>query len=113
MLYGLLAGIVAQTCAVMLPSTALEFEWFRDGRPYAHDILIRTRSGERLYQRRYASGETAERVVSCTRTGRAIYFTDRVGSAAPARIPDSSFHIHTRWQSLPSTCAASRTSPWR
>jgi hypothetical protein len=86
-LLNLLAGLLAQTCATMLPSTALEFEWFRDGRPYAHDTLIRTRSGERLYQRRFASGETAERVVSCTSSGGAIYLTDRVGRSAPIRIP--------------------------
>jgi len=71
----------------MLPATTLEFEWFRDGRPYAYDVLIRTRSGERLYQRRYASGEMTERVVSCTRVGRAIYLTERVGSGAPMHIP--------------------------
>jgi len=86
-LLGLLAGIFAQSCAVMLPSTALEFEWFRDGRPYAHDVLIRTREGERLYRRRYENGSTAERVVSCTRVNRATYLTDRVGNAAPVRIP--------------------------
>jgi len=87
MLFGLLAGIVAQTCAVLLPATTLEFEWFRDGRPYAQDLLLRTRAGERLYQRRYANGEIAERVVSCTRSGRAVYLTERVGSAAPVRFP--------------------------
>lgn len=87
MLLGLLAGIFAQSCAVMLPSTALEFEWFRDGRPYAHDVLIRTREGERLYRRRYENGSTAERVVSCTRVNRATYLMDRVGNAAPVRIP--------------------------
>ena len=87
MLFGLLLGIAAQTCAVMLPSTALEFEWFRDGRPYAHDLLIRTRLGERLYQRRYAGGEIAERVVSCTRGRGVTYLTERVGSAPPTRIP--------------------------
>jgi hypothetical protein len=84
---GLLAGIVAQTCAAMLPATTLEFEWFRDGRPYAQDVLIRTSPGERLYQRRYTGGEITERVVSCTRVGRVTHLTERVGSAAPVRIP--------------------------
>jgi len=87
MVLGLLLGIVAQTCATMLPATSLEFEWFLDGRPYAHDILIRTRAGERLYQRRFENGEIAERLVSCTRTGRTVYFTELVGSYAPVRIP--------------------------
>jgi hypothetical protein len=87
MVLGLLAGILAQTCAVVLPATTLEFEWFRDGRPYAQDVLLRTRSGERLYQRRFEDGEIAERVVSCTRSGRTVYLTDRVGSEPPVRIP--------------------------
>lgn len=87
MALGLLAGILAQTCAVMLPATTLEFEWFLDGRPYAQDVLLRTRGGERLYQRRYPDGDITERVVSCTRSGRAIYLTDRIGSDAPVRIP--------------------------
>lgn len=87
MLFGLLAGILAQTCAVLLPAASLEFEWFRDGRPYAQDLLLRTRAGERLYQRRYATGEIAERVVSCTRSDRAVYLTERVGTAPPVQFP--------------------------
>jgi hypothetical protein len=84
---GLLAGILAQTCTVMLPATSLEFEWFRDGRPYAQDVLLRTSQGERLYQRRFASGEIVERVVSCTRAGDAVYLTDRVAGESVIRIP--------------------------
>src|SRR5688572_25191342 len=85
--HGVLAFVFAQSCVGLLPPPQLEIEWFRDGRPYARDVPVRSTRTERVYRRQHERGPAAERVVSCSTVEGVAYFTDRVGSGARVRIP--------------------------
>jgi len=86
-LLGLFAGVLAQTCAAMLPAPHYEYEWLRDGRPHAYETLLRSTDGQRVYQRQPAGGgDTTERALSCSTHEGALYFTER-SSLGVVRIP--------------------------
>jgi hypothetical protein len=85
--HGVLAVVFAQSCVALLPPPQLEIEWFRDGRPYARDVPVRSTRTERVYRRQPDRGPAAERVLSCATVQGVTYFSDRVGSGARVRIP--------------------------
>jgi hypothetical protein len=87
MLYGLVAGVLLQSCVAMLPPARAQIEWFRDGRPFAIDVPVRTSRTERVYRRQPSSGAaTVQRTLTCNTSRGVSWLTERTGRGT-VRLP--------------------------